>query len=305
MTDQSTLNARIRDLFARRNATIVPGASNALAARIAEDVGFEAVYVTGAGVSNSYLGTPDIGLLTLTELAQHVAVIRDAVTLPLIVDADTGFGNAINVGRTVKVLERAGASAIQLEDQDFPKKCGHFTGKTIIPTDEMVMKIRAATDARSDPNFQIIARTDAIACNGIEDAIDRAHRFVEAGADVTFVEAPTSTADMERIAREISVPQIINLVAGGLTPMTEGERLRTMGFSVVLYANAALQAAMQAMHKVLAHLHAHGSVDGVQDMLVDFRERQRLVGKDWYDVQEKRYALTERTGTNGSSHPVP
>ncbi len=313
MSDQTELNARLSAFFARRAASIVPGASNALAARIAQDVGFEAVYVTGAGVTNSYLGTPDIGLITLTELAQHVATIRDACTVPLIVDADTGFGNAINVGRTVKVLERAGASAIQLEDQDFPKKCGHFTGKSIIPSAEMVMKIRAAVDARGNENFQIIARTDAIACNGIEDALERAHAYVEAGADVTFVEAPTSLEDMARIAKDIPVPQIVNLVAGGMTPMSDTARLREMGFSVVLYANAALQAAMRAMQEVLSHLHANGSLAGAEDLLVDFRERQRLVGKPWYDEQEQRYALPKAdasakekgkgNGANGA-HPT-
>jgi 2-methylisocitrate lyase-like PEP mutase family enzyme len=304
MSAQTDLNAGLAALFARRDASIVPGAANALAARIAEDVGFEAVYVTGAGVTNSYIGTPDIGLITLTELAQHVATMRDACTVPLIVDADTGFGNAINVGRTVKMLERA--SGIQLEDQDFPKKCGHFTGKSIIPAAEMVMKIRAAADARADANLQIIARTDAIACNGIEDALARAHAYVEAGADVIFVEAPTSLEEMARIAREIDVPQIMNLVAGGMTPMSDTARLREMGFSVVLYANAALQAAMRAMHEVLSHLHAKGSLAGAEGLLVDFRERQRLVGKPWYDAQEQRYALQKTNGSMtgaDSAHP--
>jgi 2-methylisocitrate lyase-like PEP mutase family enzyme len=293
MADQASLSKRLRDLFQRRSATLVPGASNALAARIAEDVGFEAVYVTGAGVTNSYLGAPDLGLLTLTELAQHVATMREAVSVPLIVDADTGFGNAINVGRTVRVLERAGANAIQLEDQEFPKKCGHFTGKAVIPAAEMAMKIRAAIDARVDRNFQIVARTDAIACNGIEDALERAMMFVDAGADVIFVEAPTSLEDMERIARIIPVPQIINLVAGGMTPMADIEHLRSMRFSVVLYANAALQAAMHAMHQILTHLHSTGSLEGANDLLVDFRERQRMVGKSRYDEQERRYAIAD------------
>lgn len=302
MSDQASLNARLKVMVERRSATLVPGASNALAARIAEDVGFEAIYVTGAGVTNSYLGVPDLGLLTLTELAQHVATIREAVSVPLIVDADTGFGNAINVGRTVKVLERAGASAIQLEDQDFPKKCGHFTGKGLVPVAEMAMKIRAAVDARRDRDFQIIARTDAIAGNGVEDALERAAMFVEAGADMIFVEAPTSLADMDRIARTVAVPQIINLVAGGgMTPMADLDRLRAMRFAVVLYANAALQAAMRAMHQTLLHLHRTGSLAGATDLLVDFGERQRLVGKPWYDEQERRYAVTDRTAGNGAA----
>lgn len=297
MTDQARLNESLKTLLAGRNAAVVPGAGNALAARIAEDVGFEAIYVTGAGVTNSYLGAPDIGLLTMSELVQHVATIRDAVSIPLIVDGDTGFGNAINVGRTVRAVERAGASAIQIEDQEFPKKCGHFTGKEVIPAAEMAMKIRAAADARHDANFQIIARTDAIACTGVEDALERAMMYIEAGADVTFVEAPTSLAVMERIARDLPVPQVANLVAGGgLTPMASTAELQRMGFGMVLYANASLQAAMLAMQKVLSHLRQEGSLDGVADLLVDFKERQRLVRKPQYDADERRYeAATERS----------
>lgn len=291
----ASLNKRLKGVFQRREATLVPGASNAIAARIIEDVGFEAVYVTGAGVTNSYLGTPDLGLITLTELAQHVATMREAVSLPLIVDADTGFGNPVNVVRTVKVLARSGANGIQIEDQDFPKKCGHFSGKSVIPAAEMAAKIRAAADARPDDDFQIIARTDAIACNGIEDALERAVLYIEAGADVTFVEAPGTLVDMERIARELPVPQIINLVAGGLTPMTDLETLRKMGFGVVLYANAALQAAMYAMQHVLSHLRETGSLAQVADLLMDFQERQRLVAKPHFDELEYRYSVLEKS----------
>jgi len=281
----------LKQRLQRRDAMIVPGAPNAITARVIEDIGFEAVYVTGAGVTNMFLGTPDIGLITLSELADHVAAIRDAVSIPLIVDADTGFGNAVNVRRTVRTLERSGANAIQLEDQEFPKKCGHFSGKGVIACDEMVQKVRAAVDARHYDGTLIVARTDAIAINGIEDALDRAQRYIEAGADVTFVEAPRTIADMARIAATLEMPQIANLVAGGgLTPMLATDDLRKLGFAIALYANAALQAAVLAMHEVLSHLHAHGSLDAVADRLASFSERQRLVAKPLYDALEKKYA---------------
>ena len=282
-------NRRLRALIARKKALLLPGAANALAARVIEDLGFEAVYVTGAGVTNTFLGMPDIGLLTVTELADHVAAMRDAVSLPLIVDADTGFGNAVNVGRTVRTLERAGASAIQLEDQDFPKRCGHFSGKSVIPTAEMVQKIRAAADARVDRDFVIVTRTDAIAVNGFEDAMARANAFIEAGADMTFVEAPRTPEQIAAIPK-LAVPQLLNIVAGGLTPMLPRAELETMGYALVLYANAALQAAVAGMQTVLGHLKAEGSLDGVSDKLAGFAERQRLVNKPHFDALEKKYS---------------
>jgi 2-methylisocitrate lyase-like PEP mutase family enzyme len=287
MTD--TCNRRLRELLSRREAVLLPGVANALAARVIEDIGFKAIYVSGAGVTNTYLGVPDIGLISVTELAENVAAIRDAVSLPLIVDADTGFGNAINVGRTVKTLERSGANAIQLEDQDFPKRCGHFSGKHVIPRAEMVQKIHAAVDARNDPDLAIMARTDAIAVNGFEDAIERAAAYIEAGADITFVEAPRNEEQMREIPKRLKVPQLVNIVAGGLTPMAEFDTLAKMGFTLILYANAALQASVAGMQKVLGHLHARGSLDGIMPFLAGFEERQRLVSKPHFDALEKKY----------------
>ena len=286
----SDLNKSLRRALQKGAGVIVPGAANALAARMIERAGFAAVYVTGAGVANSYLGVPDIGLVTLTELAANVAAMRDVVGVPLIVDADTGFGNAVNVAHTVTVLERAGANAIQLEDQDFPKRCGHFAGKTVIAAGEMAQKVKAAVEARRDPDVLIIARTDAIACTGLDDALARAALYAEAGADLTFVEAPRTREDMERVTRTLAVPQVANLVAGGLTPLLPRAELQRMGFSLVLYANAALQAAMLATQQLLAHLHERGSLDGATHLLMDFAERQAIVGKPDYDALEKRYA---------------
>jgi 2-methylisocitrate lyase-like PEP mutase family enzyme len=283
-------NRQLREILSKREAVLLPGASNALTARIIEDLGFKAIYVTGAGVTNTFLGVPDIGLISMTELANHVSAMRDVVALPLIVDADTGFGNPHNVTRTIRVLERSGANAIQLEDQEFPKRCGHFSGKSVIASTDMVQKIRAAADARIDPNLVIVARTDALATHGFEDAIERAAAYIEAGADMTFVEAPRTKEQIVEIPRRVKAPQIINIVAGGLTPMIALDELKSMGYSMILYANAALQASVAGMQKVLKHLQAHGSLDEVSAELASFEERQRLVGKPHYDALEKKYS---------------
>jgi 2-methylisocitrate lyase-like PEP mutase family enzyme len=289
----NNINGILKNRLAQHEPLLVPGAVNALAARIIEDAGFEAIYITGAGISNSYLGIPDLGLLTLTELADHVAAVRDVVSLPLIVDADTGFGNALNVGRTVRILERRGASAIQIEDQVFPKRCGHFDNKRVIARGEMIQKIHAASDARQDRDFIIIARTDARAVLGFDEAIDRALKYFEAGADVTFVEAPQSMEEIAAIPNRILCPQMINMVVGGRTPLIGLEDLKRLNYSIAIYANTALQGAIQGMQIVLKHLYEHGSVTDVLDHLATFHERQRLVGKRVYDELEKKYKTEE------------
>jgi 2-methylisocitrate lyase-like PEP mutase family enzyme len=280
--------AALKARLAERKALVVPGAPNAMTARIVADLGFEAVYVTGAGVTNFELGVPDLGLITLTELAETVSRMRDATELPLVVDADTGFGNAVNVVRTVRVLERAGADAIQLEDQDFPKKCGHFSGKAVIPLPEMVQKIRAAVDARRDPDLQIIARTDARAVEGMDSALERAVAFIAAGADATFVEAPESKAEMARIGK-LMAPQVANMVFGGKTPMTAQAELAAMGYGMVIYANTALQAAVHGMQAALGALKRDGDLSKTEGLLASFAERQRLVDKPAYDALERKY----------------
>jgi len=287
---KESCNRQLRELLRHRKAVLLPGAANALAARVIEDIGFKAIYVTGAGVANTFLGVPDIGLLSVTELASHVSAMREAVALPLIIDADTGFGNAINVSRTIQTLERSGANAIQLEDQEFPKRCGHFFGKSVISRAEMMQKIHAAVDARVDPDLVIVARTDAIAVNGFDDAMERAAAYIEAGADMIFVEAPRSREQIAEIPKRLGVPQFINIVAGGLTPMLGLGELEKMGYSMVLYANTALQASIAGMQKVLGHLKAYGSLDGVSNQLASFEERQRIVSKPHFDDLEKKYS---------------
>jgi 2-methylisocitrate lyase-like PEP mutase family enzyme len=283
--------AALRALLQQEKGVLVPGAPNALAARIIADLGFKAVYLTGAGLTNMHLGLPDLGFMDLTMVADHTMAIRGVVDLPLIVDADTGFGNAINVTHTVRTLEQAGASAIQLEDQHAPKRCGHFSGKELIPAEEMVSKIRAAVDSRRD-GLVIIARTDACAVEGFEAAIDRASRYIEAGADVTFVEAVESITDLREVPKRLAVPQLLNMVLGGQTPIVDHKAAAEMGFSIVLYANAALQGAVQGMQATLKALRDQGQLD--EASVTSFEERQRLVGKPVYDAMEARYATVTR-----------
>lgn len=271
-------------------ALLLPGVYDALSARLAAAAGFEALYLTGAGLANARLGVPDIGLVSLEQLVDHVAAISDRVDVPLVVDGDTGFGNAVNVTHVVRKLERAGASAIQLEDQVFPKKCGHFAGKAIVPTGEMVGKIRAAVDSRRSEGTAIIARTDARAIDGIDAAVDRAGRFLEAGADIIFVEAPTSVDELRDIARQIDAPLVANMVEGGSTPIVPLDELGQLGYSIVLYANAALRSAQYAVSRAYAELRVSGISTNLLDTMATWEERQAAVGKPEYDELEARYA---------------
>jgi 2-methylisocitrate lyase-like PEP mutase family enzyme len=246
------------------------------------------VYLTGAGIANTHLGMPDLGLLSVTELAETTARVGDVCSLPLIVDIDTGFGNALNVQRTVRLLERAGAAAVQIEDQIFPKKCGHFSGKGVVPLSEMLGKISAALDARQSGDTLIIARTDSRAVEGFERAIERAYAMTEAGADIIFVEAPESVEEMRAIAK-LPAPQLVNVVIGGKTPALPHEELKDFGFAIALYANAALQATIHAVQTVLGRLKSDGTVANIPELLATFTERQRVVAKPAFDALESRF----------------
>ena len=280
---------QLKALVEARNGLIVPGAFNALSAKVIEDLGFQAIYVTGAGVTNMWFGMPDQGFMGLHEIADHTARIRDAVGVPLIVDADTGFGNALNVRHTVRVLERAGADCIQFEDQVAPKRCGHFSGKEVISTKEAVSKIKAAVDARQDADLLIMARTDAAATHGFEAAIERAQRFAEAGADILFVEAVTQAEEVRALPTRLAQPQLMNMVIGGKTPIFNAEQLGEMGYGIVLYANAALQGAVAGMQKALTVLRDEKEVQESSGLVTPFAERQRLVGKPEWDALERQY----------------
>ncbi len=280
---------RLGALVEARCGVIVPGAFNALSARIVVDLGFEAVYVTGAGVTNMSLGLPDQAFMGLTDICEHTARIRDTVDVPLIVDADTGFGNALNTYHAVRRIEHAGADCIQLEDQVSPKRCGHFAGKEVIGVDEMLGKIRAAVDARRDAGTLIMARTDACAVHGFEAAVERAHAFGEAGADILFVEAVTGADEIEALPKRLHKPQLVNMVIGGNTPIVGADALAESGYALVLYANAALQGAVAGMQKALTTLRDARRIEEDPALVVPFAERQRLVGKAGWDALELKH----------------
>jgi 2-methylisocitrate lyase-like PEP mutase family enzyme len=289
--DGSThLGTRLRQLINERRGLLVPGAGNALAARVIEDAGFEAVYLSGAGLTNQFYGIPDLGFISLNDVASHTAAIRNVIQLPLIVDIDVGFGNAVNVHHTIKVLERSGANAVQIEDQAMPKRCGHFAGKNIISKEEMCGKIKAAVDARIHDDFLIIARTDARSINGLQDALDRARAYAQAGADMTFIEAPESVEEMKIIASQTYCPQLVNMVIGGKTPSLSQQELAQMGFGIVLYANAALQGAVHGMNQALNHLKKTGELKEDPSLVATFAQRQSVVKKEDFDALEKKFS---------------
>ena len=290
LSTDRTPRARLRELLARPEPLVAPGAYDALSARLIEQAGFDAVYMTGFGTTASLIGRPDVGLLTGSEMVDNARRIVAAVDVPVIADADTGYGNAINVVRTVQLYEQAGVAGIQLEDQVLPKKCGHMSGKALIGADEMAGKIRAAVEARRDPDLVVIARTDAVAVLGLEEAIGRAKAFADAGADLLFVEAPTSEEDIARVAGELRdvAPLVFNWAEGGRTPPLPYERIAELGFSLVIYPIGTLLAATTGIRALLATLKRDGipSLDG----LPSFGEFTDLIGLPEIQELEQRFA---------------
>jgi 2-methylisocitrate lyase-like PEP mutase family enzyme len=266
-----------------------------LTARLAELAGFESCYVTGAGLANAQFGMADVGLTGLTDVVTQLYRIAGGVDVPVFVDADTGYGNAISVMHAVSELERAGAAAIQLEDQVFPKRCGHFDGKAVIDTDEMVQKVRAAVRARGNPDVLLVARTDARSVNGFDDAIERAQRYRDAGADILFVEAPESMEELERIPRLLEgTPVISNVVEGGRTPLCSARELEDMGYKILVYANLALRASIAAIRTVLGELRATGDTRPLITQIAAWEERQALVYLPLVERIEGEFAETRR-----------
>jgi carboxyvinyl-carboxyphosphonate phosphorylmutase len=284
--------ARLRELLAAGEPLVAPGAYDALSARLIEQAGFDAVYMTGFGTTASLLGRPDVGLLSAAEMIDNASRIVSAVHVPVIADADTGYGNAINVLRTVRSYEQAGVAGIHLEDQVTPKKCGHLSGKSVISQEEMVGKLRAAVDARRDPDFVIIARTDAAAVHGLDDAIGRARAYAAAGADMLFVEAPTSEDAIEQMATELrgEAPLVFNWAEGGRTPPIPLKRIAELGFSLVLFPISALLAATNGIRSVLATLRADGTPASVLSGLPSFAEFTELVGLPEIQALGDRYS---------------
>jgi 2-methylisocitrate lyase-like PEP mutase family enzyme len=283
-----TPRQRIRSLIGGQGYTIAPGAYDTLTARLVERAGFDAIYLTGGGHSRAN-GYPDLGLLTLSENVRFIGLTVEAVGIPVIADADTGYGNAINVIRTVREYEKTGVAAFHIEDQVSPKKCGHYEGKGVITTAEMVGKIHAAVDTRRDPDLVIIARTDARAVEGLQAAIDRVNTYLEAGADVGFVEAPENVEELRIVGREVKGPALVNVFEGGKTPMLPARELKAMGFRLGIYPSQTHRAAIRAAQRVLAALKEDGDTRRIEDELATFQEREDAVGTARWRALEQKY----------------
>ncbi|HUC98880.1 MAG TPA: oxaloacetate decarboxylase [Candidatus Polarisedimenticolaceae bacterium] len=292
------MNSRqiLKQLFKRERLLVAPGCFDGLSARLVEEAGFEAAYLSGGAVARS-MGIPDIGLVTMSEVIDRAAQVVAAVKIPIIADADTGYGNAINLVRTVREFERTGVAAIHIEDQITPKRCGHLDGKEVIPLGEMEKKLQAALASRSDSDFAIIARTDARGVHGFDDAIGRGRAFAKLGVDAVFVEAPQSEAELEEIPRALpNVPLLVNVFKGGKTPMLPVERLQQMGYRIAIYPSETQRAAIHAMRQALALLKREGTTEKMDDALTTFKERDKVVGLDEWQQLEKQYlALNERS----------
>lgn len=274
------MTTRLKQRLAERKILVAPGVYDALSALIAEQAGAEAVYLSGASIAYTRFGRSDIGLVSMSEVADTVAVVRDRVGLPIVVDADNGFGNALNAQRTVRVFERAGANALQLEDQTMPKRCGHLDGKQLIPLAEMAGKIRAACDARASADTLIIGRTDAIAVEGFEAALERAEAYLEAGADMLFIEAPQSVAELETICARFAgrVPLMANMVEGGKTPIMNAGDLEARGFSLVIFPGGVVRAVAATARDYYANLLANGSNEAFRNRMFDFAGLNEVIG---------------------------
>jgi 2-methylisocitrate lyase-like PEP mutase family enzyme len=286
-----SLGKQLRDRLAGPKAVIAPGVYDALTALMVEQAGFDCAYVSGASISFTRIGRPDLGLTTLTEVADSVANMRERTAIPLVVDADTGFGNALNVRRSVRLLERMGANGIQLEDQTSPKRCGHLAGKSMVSAAEMVGKLKAALDARHDDDTLIVARTDAIAIDGIDAALERAHAYIDAGADVLFVEALRDEDQMARVGRELGsrVTLLVNMVEGGKTPLTPADRLGELGFRLVIYPGAMVRVISFAAAEYLQELKTKGTTAGMLDRMNNFDQIMDLVGLQESIAEGKAY----------------
>jgi 2-methylisocitrate lyase-like PEP mutase family enzyme len=281
---------RLRELLALGQPVLAPGVYDALGARLVEEAGFEAVYMTGFGTAASKIGRPDVGLLTMSEMVDNARAIARACGLPVIADADTGYGNAINVVRTVHEFEQAGVAAIHIEDQVQPKRCGHLAGKQVVPVDEMLSKIRAAVAARATPELVLIARTDAAAVEGIGAAIDRARRYRDAGADVLFVEAATSEAEIERVASELAdFPLLFNWAEGGKTPPISYDQLRDLGFAIVIFPVSTLLTATAAIRHALAQIKTAGTPAALLDQMPGFSAFLEFIGLGEILELERRF----------------
>lgn len=281
---------KLRTLLASGRIAVAPGAFDGLSARLVEQAGFPAIYASGGAIARS-CGIPDLGLMSVNAIVDRLASMVEVIEAPLIADADTGYGNALNAQAAARAFERAGVAALHLEDQIFPKKCGHYNDKSLVPVAEMVQKLKAVRDALHDADFVVIARTDAIAVEGFSAAIDRAMAYREAGADMLFVEAPTSEDEIAEIARRLPGFKLINMFEGGKTPLVPASRLEALGYNVVIIPSDAQRAAIKAMQRVLAAIASDGSSASMRGDMVSFAERENLIGTAGYLERSHRYAL--------------
>lgn len=289
------MTKRLRELLARPKVLMAPGAADALTARLIAKHGFEAIYMTGAGTSAVRLGMPDVGLLTMNEMVDNARSIAEASQLPLIADADTGYGGPINVQRTVRAYERAGVAGIHIEDQQWPKRCGHLAGKSLIPPEEMQAKIRAGLDARLDKDFVLIARSDALAVEGFERAMERCHKYEEAGADMIFLEAPSKMEHLAAIPKAFRKPTLYNMASSGKTPFLHVDEIQKLGFKLVIYPNFALLSAITAITHTLGELKRTGSIAEVAKNIASFQDFFNLVGMKEVQEAEAKYGVNENT----------
>jgi len=281
-------STRLRELLRGGEVIVAPGVWDGLSARLVARAGFVAAYATGGGIARS-MGYPDLGLLSLREIVDRLANIVEHAGVPVIADADTGYGNALNAQRAVREFERAGVAALHLEDQTFPKRCGHYDDKAVVTTREMTQKLHAARDAMSDPDIVLIARTDALAIEGLDAAIERANAYAAAGADVIFVEAPVSIEQIETIARRVPQPKLINMFQGGKTPLVPVARLKALGYQIVIVPSDLQRAAIRAIDDVLAALARDGSSAALSDRMVSFKERESVVDTAGYLARDAEY----------------
>jgi carboxyvinyl-carboxyphosphonate phosphorylmutase len=281
---------QLRKLIEKKGIIVSPGIYDCLSAKMAESAGFKMVGITGAGLAASLLGFPDVGITSMAEVLSQTRNIVKSVDIPVFADCDTGFGNALNVFRTIREFEDAGVAGLFIEDQTYPKKCGHFEGKQLIPTEEMVKKIEAALDARRDPDLVIMARTDARAVYGLDAAVERARAYVEAGVDMIFIEAPQSVEELRKVAKAVDVPSMANMVEGGKTPLVSIQELDEMGFKFASFSGSAQKIALNAMGELFECLKKTGRLDGVMDKIASLSKRSELLGLHRFYDMEKKYS---------------
>jgi 2-methylisocitrate lyase-like PEP mutase family enzyme len=283
-------STKLKSALKKNKVLYLPGAYDGLSAKIIQNEGAEAIYATGGGIARS-TGVPDMGLLSLDEIAHRLEQMVDAVDIPIVADMDTGYGNALNARRALRAFERAGVAGFHIEDQVFPKKCGHYENKSVVPSEEFYSKIMAVRDAVSDEDILLIARTDALAVHGIDEAINRMHRAIEAGANMVFVEAPTTIAQIEQIAKELPYPKMLNMFWSGKTPVLDTKQLEALGFDMVIVPSDLQRIAIAAMSRAAREIINFGHTEELANQMATFQEREAAINSEFFNELDKRYSI--------------